>query len=97
MLRYLFELTPVALALVVSVVCSYRYGRERRMQNRLLMLLGMVNAVLLIVAQTSWWTSFLVQGAGMGTEFADVLWSVFNNLVMVSFLVAAHVPRHATP
>lgn len=92
MLEYVFELVPVVLALVAAVTCASRYSRERRRSDRIVMVLGVVCSILLIFAQTSWWTSYVLQGNLVGTKIANVIWTVFNTLVMISFILAS-LPR----
>lgn len=92
MLAYFFELLPVLLAMIAAVTCASRYSRERRRSDRVIMVLGVLCAVLLIFAQTSWWTSYVVQGHALGTQVANAAWTVFNCLVMVSFILSS-LPR----
>lgn len=92
MLQTIFELIPVALAIVAAILCARRFGFERRRNTKVFMGLAVVCAVLLVIAQSSWWASYVVQGVGEGTAFADAIWTVFNTLVMISFIVTAKAP-----
>lgn len=94
-MRIIFELIPVVLAIISAIVCGHSYRRDRRRRGRMALLVATVCSVLLVIAQLSWWTSYIVQGLSLGTEFADVLWTMFNNLVMVSYIILAW-PRKIT-
>ncbi len=89
MIADIFELVPVGLALVAAVLCSMRAREAKTRQYRLSLMLGVVCAVLLIVAQTSWWGTYIVQGHLEGTWLANIIWTVFNSLVMVAFILLA--------
>lgn len=89
MIHSLFELLPVVMAMIAAICCARRYSSERRKHTKTVMALGVVSSVLLIVAQSSWWTSYVVMGIGQGTQFADAIWTIFNTLTMLAFIVAA--------
>ena len=97
MTAYFFELLPVLLAMVAGVLCAARYRHERRTQMRAVLLLGVVCALLLIVAQASWWSSHVVEGLQQGQEFANALWTLFNSLAMLAFIVAAKPGSRCKP
>ena len=90
----IFELLPVVLAAIAVVLCGLRYSAECKRSIRIPMLMGVVCGLLLITAQTSWWTSIRVEGAMFGTEFADALWTAFNSIVMGCFIYLA-LPKDA--
>ena len=58
---------------------------------RLSMLLATVASILLIIAQTSWWTSYVLNNSLEGTEFANYIWAVFNSLTMIVFIIISLV------
>lgn len=87
-MRHLFELSPILLALIASVVCSLRYQRDRRKHDRAAMILATVACVTLLIAQSSWWAS-TAAGNLVGTDFSNILWTIFNNLVMLTFILIA--------
>lgn len=90
----LLDLIPVVLAAIVVILCGLRYSAECKQSIRIPMLFGVVCGVLLIFAQTSWWTSVRVEGLQFGTVFADAIWTIFNSLVMICFIYMA-VPKDA--
>lgn len=94
-LAHLFELLPVALALAAAVTCSVSYKSAKERRTRLVLGLGIVCAALLILAQTSWWGSFVLTGKLEGTVWANWLWTVFNCTVMVAFICYARGHRDA--
>ena len=85
----IFELLPVVLAAIAVVLCGMRYSAECKRSVRIPMLMGVVCGMLLIIAQTSWWTSIRIEGAAFGTPFADALWTAFNSIVMGCFIYMA--------
>ena len=85
LLKSMFELLPVALAVLVIASCALRF--QAVPEGRLTMGLAMLAATLLIVAQTSWWTSSVLSGDFKGTWFANAIWTIFNTLVMLVFLL----------
>lgn len=85
-LRNIFELMPVGLAMVAAVTCSSSAAKTRRKREKFVFYCGTLCSCLLIIAQLSWWTSSVVQGNAIGTWFADVIWTIFNTLVMIAFI-----------
>lgn len=85
--RTLFEMTPVFLALLALVHCFLAILPSRSWLGRVYFILACINCVLMISAQLSWtWTVYA--GNTVGTLLADYTWTVFNLLVMVSYLIA---------
>ena len=87
-MRTFFELFPLVLAVVSAAFCSMRYQRDRRKHDRLAMICGTLASVMLVVAQTSWVATHLA-GDLVGENFANVIWTLFNNLVMLTFIFIA--------
>ena len=92
---FIFELLPVALATVAVILCGLRYSSECKRSVRIPMLMGGACGLLLIVAQTSWWSSIRIEGLPFGTAFADGIWTLFNSIVMACFIYMA-LPKDAT-
>lgn len=92
-LKHIFEILPVVLACFSAVTCSIRYSTDRRKHDRIAMILATVCSVMLIVAQTSWWTTSLVEHSLQGTVFANAIWTLFNSLTMLTFIVIAKTRR----
>lgn len=91
---FVFEMLPVVLAAIAVVLCSLRYSSECKRATRIPMLMGAVSGLLLIVAQTSWWSSIRIEGLPFGTMFADGIWTLFNSIVMACFIYIA-LPKDA--
>lgn len=89
MINYFFQILPILLAIVSAVACSYRISKDRRRTDRLAMLLAMIASLMLIVAQTSWWVTYTIEGNLLGTVFANHVWTVFNSLTMIIFIIKA--------
>lgn len=95
-MRAFFEMIPVFLAITSAILCSMKYSKERRTRTKAIMLIGIVCSVLLLIAQLSWWTSVVIQGNTYdASKFADILWTMYNNLTMMAFIVASY-PRGET-
>ncbi len=88
-LKYIFELLPVMLAFAAAISCSVRFTVERRKDYRVAMIIAAVCAILLVVAQTSWWVSYAINGNLQGTVFANTIWTIFNSLTMVTFIMVS--------
>ena len=87
--RLFFEAVPIFAALVAIIVCGKRAILTSCPRVRTVSLMAVASAVLMIAAQVSWsWTLF-IKGDVLGTELANVMWTVFNTLVMVTFAYAA--------
>ena len=88
-LNYIIESIPVCLAIYSAVLCAHRYATDRRRTYRQVLLLGVICSFLLIIAQTSWIISSLVDSSLSGTWFANHVWSFFNSLTMLAFIILA--------
>lgn len=88
LIRIIFELMPVFLASLAFVYCSLQISRQVTWKYRLFFSLACLNCVLLMSAQISWtWTVYI--GNTIGTLLADYTWTIFNSLVMMSYLLMA--------
>lgn len=87
MWNHFFQLLPVILACIAAITCAHRFNSGRRKQDKIVMALSVTCSLLLIVAQTSWWTTFLIEGNLLGTIFADTIWTIFNSLIMVTLII----------
>lgn len=88
-LNYIIESIPVCLAIYSAVLCAHRYTQDRRQSYRQVLLLGTICSLLLIIAQTSWIISAIVNSSLTGTWFANYVWSFFNSLTMLAFILLA--------
>ena len=88
--RLILEALPVLLAFVAIFACGHRVITipPRRTNDRLVFVGMLICAALLIVAQSSW-TYTLLQGNLLGTDTANVVWTVFNTTTMGVFVLAA--------
>lgn len=88
--RILLEAVPVLLAVVAIFTCGHRIITipPRRANDRLVFVGMLLCAVLLIVAQSSW-TYTLLQGDLLGTDTANIVWSLFNTITMAVFVLAS--------
>ena len=93
MIQHIFELLPVALAIIAAISCAKSFGNAKTRPLRCALGLGVVCSVLLVVAQSSWWGSFMLQHSLEGTTFANGVWTVFNSLTMVAFIVLSRYAR----
>lgn len=88
-----FEFVPVVLAIIAVITSASSFNTVRRKSDAIIRVLTVVAALLLITAQTSWWQSSIVQGDLLGTWFANRLWTIFNSLVMIIFIIDT-LPRN---
>lgn len=87
----LLEGIPIIVAFVAIFVCALRLKYEGRVDFKTVMMLCMVDAALMLTAQTSWWKTRFA-GNLQGEMWADQIWTVFNTLTMVIFILVA-IPR----
>lgn len=92
MYNAIIEFIPVGLAIVAIYFASGNLAHIRRTRDRVANVLGMVAAIILVVAQSSWYTSAVLEGNLEGTWFANQLWTIFNSLVMIMIIIATY-PR----
>ena len=90
--RFYLELLPILLAILTALACSIRATLEKG-RLRYFFIISTVASILLIVAQTSWWNSIVFDSAALGgfidDNFANYIWTLFNTLVMISYLISA--------
>jgi len=89
MLAHIFELMPVALALVATISCAHRFNTTRHKPTRNLMLLAVICAIIMMIAQTTWWSYWTLRNEMVRPAYTAVLWTVFNILSMVAFIYAS--------
>lgn len=87
-IRLIFESIPVLLAVVAIFACGHKAITTRREHDRNVYLGMIFCAALMITAQSSW-TYTMLQGLSDGTDFANILWTVFNASAMGVFIYAA--------
>lgn len=81
------DFLPVILAIIATVFISNSYSKVRRKSDFIVKVLMLIACILLIVAQTSWWQSAMIEKNMDGTAFANMLWLIFNVLVMIIFII----------
>lgn len=91
MLPHVFEFVPIIMAFITLLACGFRANNTTHHPARTLMLLGVVCSLILLITQTSWWVTHVIEGgtSGDGPAVINYLWTIFNTLVMSSFLYAA--------
>jgi len=92
MTRFWFELMPVFLAVFAAVLCSVRASVERG-RLRVFFTLSTVACVLLILAQTSWWSVIVFElkeiTPYIDDDLSNIVWTLFNTTVMCSYAISA--------
>ena len=88
----IIEIIPIVLAIVAIYLASGRLTQLRRTQDRISNIIGIIASIILIVAQSSWYASAVVDGTLQGTWFANQLWTAFNSLVMLLMIISSY-PR----
>lgn len=83
----ILEIIPIILAFAAIYVSANATMTARRSTDRIRAGLSVVAAVLLIVAQTSWYVTSVILGQMEDTSFANHIWSVFNILVMLIIIL----------
>lgn len=88
----ILELLPIALAIVAIFSASLMFKNTRRKHDRIRCIVGIVAAIVMIVAQTSWFTTYVLMGNLEDTSFANALWTIFNTLSMI-LVILQTIPR----
>ena len=88
-MHHILEALPIVLAIYAAIICARQYVLDRRKHHRRVLLLGVLNSLILIVAQTSWYVTYVINGNLVGTWFADQLWTVFNSTTMIAYILLA--------
>lgn len=88
-MHYILEAVPILLAVYAAIICAKQYAVDRRRQNKQVLLLGVISSLLLLVAQTSWYFTSVVHNNAVGTWLADQVWTLFNSLTMLAFILLA--------
>ena len=88
-IRLFFEAVPIFAALIAIIVCGKRAVMTSCHRVRIASWLAVSCAVLMIAAQVSWSWSMFVKGDVLGTDLANLMWTMFNTMVMVTFAYAA--------
>lgn len=86
--RIIFEAIPLLLAVIAIFSCVESALRTRRAHDRTVFILMTICASLMIGAQSSW-TYTMLQGNLLGTDMANVLWSLFNSATMFTFWMSS--------
>ena len=89
-MNYVIEALPVVLAIYAAIICAKRYAEDRRHYVKQVLLMAVISALLLITAQTSWYISTVILSTAAGTWFADKIWTIFNSITMLAFIMLAH-------
>lgn len=87
-IRLVFEMLPILLAIVAIFACGYKILTIRRNHDRLKYILMILCSILLIIAQSSW-TYTVLKGEIYGTDIANIVRTLFNSLVMLTFIFSA--------
>lgn len=87
-MQNIFEAIPIVLAIIATMFNAERYTALKDNGERLEVILATLACVLLIVAQTSWWVAVMT-GTMEELWWANIVWSTFNTVTMISYIVAA--------
>lgn len=88
--RLFWEALPIIAAIIAIFFCGYRALVTTKKSTLTVSLMSVVCALLMLAAQVSWSWSYFVKGSLLGTDMANLMWTLFNSLVMVTFAYAAY-------
>lgn len=89
---HIVELVPLLLAFPAVFYAGTRYAKLRRLRDKVINAMSIGCAVLLIVAQTSWYTTTVILNRLEDAVYINTVWTVFNSLVMV-LIILISLPR----
>lgn len=88
-LKAVFEAIPVSLAFIALVMCLHSLHKPRRANDRFVLAVSALASALMLIAQSSWWATSVLGDATQGQWWANVIWTIFNTLTMVTFIAHA--------
>lgn len=88
-IEIIVDLLPVFLAVIAIISLAKSYNHYRRTIDRFIAILASISASVMLVAQLSWWSSHIFEGRIVDLLFANYLWTVFNTLTMIVFILFA--------
>lgn len=88
----LIEFIPVVLGILAVYFAAGKLVTHRRRLDTVATMLSILAAIVMIVAQSSWYTSAIVEQDLQGTWFANQLWTLFNSLAMIIIILHSY-PR----
>lgn len=88
----LIELIPVVLGVLAVYFAAGKLVSSRRKTDTIATVLSISSAIIMIAAQSSWYTSAIVENDLEGTWFANQLWTLFNSLSMIIIIMYSY-PR----
>ena len=95
-MQIILDLIPILLAVVALIKMSTAFEHMRRMRDRAILLFGCISASLLIVAQLSWWSTFVLKQELFDDWYVNYIWTAFNSLTMLTFILFAAPRKHDT-
>lgn len=93
----LVELAPVGLALVSTGVTSRKLQTTMSKYERITLWMVLLANTLLVIAQLSWWQTFAINHDLQDTVWVNVMWTIFNSLVMLIFIRQAGTGDYSPP
>lgn len=90
--RFLFEMLPLLLAFLAI---PYILGCVEKGYSKISAALAILACILLIINQTGWLQSLILQVA-FPVWWVDMLWTVFNAVVVLAFIIQANIAVRET-
>lgn len=87
MYNTIIEFIPIGLSMVAIYFASGNHDQFHTTREKVVNVLGVIAAIILVVAQSSWYVSAVIEGNLKGTWFANQLWTIFNSLVMIMIII----------
>lgn len=90
MVRAILELGPIVIAVFTTLAASINFSRASRNNNssvRLISILSMISALMLIVAQSSWYVLVVIMNRLEDSVYSNYLWTAFNCLIMLLLIL----------
>jgi 4-amino-4-deoxy-L-arabinose transferase-like glycosyltransferase len=91
---HVIEFIPIVLAIIAVVMLSQNFKTHRRFRDRAISFFGALAASLLIVAQLSWWSTFVLKNELFETWYVNYLWTTFNTIAMFTLILVALPRKH---
>ena len=83
----ILEILPIILAIVAIITSARGFKEADTKIGKVGNLLGIICALTLIVAQSSWFTAMFILNQQDDTWIANTIWAVFNSMTMIMVII----------
>lgn len=86
----ILDIIPIILAFIAAVMAALKIRTARRDTDKMVYIISVVSAILMIIAQTSWWVSYVLLNDLKGTLFSNIIWGITDSLLMIIIILNSY-------